>query len=103
MSKLNQQVCKGKKVNHQLRLVPETVTNTIVKNIITYSCEIWSTKETTKRMSEAVEMDFRRRVVGRLERTTNESMRGNYVNDAYDTGCNKEQTTRVIWTCAKNA
>ena len=26
VSKLNQQVCKGQKVNHQIRLVPETVT-----------------------------------------------------------------------------
>ena len=28
LSHSNQHVCKGKKVNHQLRLVPETVTNT---------------------------------------------------------------------------
>ena len=30
VSNSNQHVCKGKKVNHQLRLVPETVTITIV-------------------------------------------------------------------------
>jgi len=38
VSNSNQQVCKGRKVNHELRLVPETVTkNIIVVLFLSYS------------------------------------------------------------------
>ena len=48
--------------------------NTIIKSIITYSCEIWQIKETMKRMLETTEMDFWKRATGRsrFERITNE-------------------------------
>ena len=72
--------------------------NTIIKSMITHSCEMWSIKGTMKPMLEAPEMNFWWRVTerSRLERVTN------CASNAYDNGWNKEQTTHISWTCAKN-
>ena len=63
-------------INNNKRLIY----NITIKIIITYSCEIWPIEETTRRMLEAIEIDFWRRAVGRsrVQRVTNKNQ-GNYV------------------------
>lgn len=53
--------------------------NTIIKSIVTYSCEVWQLKERTIRTLEATEMDFWRRAAGRsrIERIPNDTIRTN--------------------------
>ena len=76
--------------------------HSVIKSIITYSCEMWPIKETTnvRRCRDR----FLEKSRGKVKtRTSNKwANQRSYASNAYN-GWNKEQTTHVVRTCAKDA
>ena len=94
----------GKEVGHVLNRIlwdgnkqqQQKTYKTIIKSIITCSCEIWQIKDATKRLLEAVEMYFWRRVAGKSSLESNKwASQGNCASNAYCSGWNKEQTVHM--------
>ena len=71
--------------------------NTILRSIVTHSCEVWQMKQSTEKMLTTTEMDFWRRAAGksRIERVRNERIRE--IMEVRHTIVDDIKTKQLIW------